>query len=158
MSDYASVEQRTQGLMQEIYGDLEPYKPGCWIWKYGTVPLGVMVLEDADAIVTDAIVRVFTCVMENVEKHPDLLDTLNTINANMSFGQIYWREGDVNMQANLIGRTLDREELETAINYVGHWADSLDEAFVERFGARAQSMGAEESWSPQPGAVPPSAH
>jgi Putative bacterial sensory transduction regulator len=142
MSDY--VQHRTHGLLKEILGSVDPPNEGGWVFSYGTISLGVSVVGEGE----DANVAVFTRVLSNVEKHPELLDCLNDINTDMAFGQIFWSNGSVYIQRHLNGRTIDREELQTALQEVGHWGDSLDEPLAERFGSVAQGLGA--AWPPQP--------
>jgi hypothetical protein len=137
MSDSASVQQRTHSLLQQILGGpVNPPDEGAWVFNYGTVPLGVAIAGDEDPSVV-----VFTRVLSDVAKHPELLDCLNDINAKMTFGRIYWENNTVYIQQYLIGSTIDREELQTAMNAVGQWGDSLDESLAERFGSLAQSLG-----------------
>jgi hypothetical protein len=148
MSDYATVEQRTYGLLQEILGTVDPPTDGAWMFSFKTIQLGVAVRGDEDPTVT-----VFTRVVENVPKTPELLDCLNDINEQMSFGRIYWGGNAVYIQQVLIGSTLDREELHVAMSSVGEWGDSLDEDLAQRFGSLAQSLGGTSPPGPPPPGV-----
>jgi hypothetical protein len=146
MSDYATVEQRTYGLLQEILGTVDPPTDGAWMFSFKTVSLGVAVRGDEDPTVT-----VFTRVVENVPKTPELLDCLNEINEQMSFGRIFWSGNGVYIQQVLIGSTLDREELHVAMSSVGEWGDSLDENLAQRFGSLVATGGPPAP--PPPGVV-----
>jgi len=86
-------------------------------------------------------VTVFSRVVSGVAKDPALLDCLNDINAKINFGRIFWDNNTVYIQQCLVGNTLDREELQTAMGVVGKWADDLDEPLAERFGGLADSLG-----------------
>jgi hypothetical protein len=79
-------------------------------------------------------VQVCSPVVTDIPNSPDLLDTLNTINANIPFGTAYWANNYVWFTQNLIAETMDRPELEAAIMSIGEWADSIDDAFAQRFG------------------------
>ena len=141
MSDYASVLQKTHALLKEILGDaVDSPNEGSWVFTWGTVPLAVTVTQEENPMVV-----IFTRVME---KHPELLDCLNDINAQTTFGNIYWENGTVWMREHLIGETVDRLELHAALEVVGQWGDSLDESLAERFGSLAQSLGS--AWPTQP--------
>jgi hypothetical protein len=144
MSDHASVLQRTHGLLAQILGNVDPPSDSAWVFTFGTVPLVVTVVGDEDPNVV-----VFTRVIDNVPKSAALLDCLNDINAQLAFGRIYWGSDTqaVYIQEYLVGKTIDREELQTAIQHIGEWGDSLDEALAARFGALAQTHGAPAPWA-----------
>jgi len=144
MSDRATVEQRTYGLLQEILGTVDPPTNGSWMFSFKTVPLGVTIAGDEDPTVV-----VFTQVVSDVPKSLELLDCLNEINEKMSFGRIFWAGNSVYIQQVLIGSTVDREELQTAMSSVGEWGDSLDEDLAQRFGSLAQGAPG----PPPPGVV-----
>ena len=149
MTDRASVQQRTYELVQEILGDsATPPTNGSWIFSFRTVQLGVTIAGEEDPTVV-----VFTRVVEDVPKTPELLDCLNEINEKMSFGRIFWAGNAVYIQQVLIGSTLDREELQTAMSSVGEWGDSLDEDLAQRFGSLAQSLGGTSPPGPPPPGV-----
>ena len=69
-----------------------------------------------------------------VEKTAELLDALNLMNQNMEFARAVRPVGTVWAAIDLLAETLDRPELERAMSVVGEWADTMDDAMVERFG------------------------
>jgi hypothetical protein len=154
MSDHASVQRRTHGLLEEILGSVAPPEQGAWVFSYGTISLGVAVAGEDDANVA-----VFTILMRDVPKSAELLDVLNDVNSELKFAQIYWEDGSVYLTTHLVGHSIDREELRTALQVVGNWGDQLDETLAERFGSLAQDVGvawsAQTAASEEPSGVPP---
>ena len=153
MGDIASVEQRLHGLLEQIF---EPpvNKVSDWdgyYFSFGSAGILVTVLQTEDGL---PVVKVASPILNDAQKTPELLDALNDMNGGMDFGRAYWMNGFVWAGTNLVGETLDREELEQAMTDVGKWADGVDEAFAQAFGATTPNAPAPEpppapAWAPR---------
>ena len=84
------------------------------------------------------VVRVFSWMLHDVERTPELLAELNDINMSVSFVRLFWSEGDVIVATELLAETLDPEELAEACDTVGQVADRHDSRLRERFGGKIQ--------------------
>ena len=80
------------------------------------------------------LVKVASPILADTQKSPELLDALNDMNGGMEVGRAYWMDGYVWAATTMVAETLDRPELEQAIEVVGEWADTVDEAFATAFG------------------------
>ncbi len=66
----------------------------------------------------------------------DLTDELAREIATLSpiFGSINWGEGSIHVQHNLIGNTIDEEELSYSLAMIGFYIDQIDDEWQLRFG------------------------
>ena len=80
------------------------------------------------------VLSVFSAVLIEVPKSPELFEFLNEINVGSSFLRAYWKDEVILFSAELLAQTMDPEELLIAIAQVGNAADSYDEVLLERFG------------------------
>jgi hypothetical protein len=132
MTDLASLQARLHALLQEIFGPVSPSgDSGGFFFPRGSAGI-IVVLREPDNV--PPCVQVASPVVTAIPKSPELLDTLNTINSNIPFGTAYWANDYVWFDTYLIAETLDRPELEEAIKAIGEWADSIDDAFAQRYG------------------------
>jgi Putative bacterial sensory transduction regulator len=130
--DEASALERVQAFLEEIFEPpVEMNDQQVFHFDRGSARVLVMVVTGEDGVPA---ARVASPVIMDVEKTAELLDTLNLMNHGMEFARAYWVNGTVWAAIDLLAETLDRQELERAMSVVGEWADSVDEAMVQRFG------------------------
>lgn len=146
--DEASALQRVQALLEEIFEPpLEMTDQKVFHFNRGSASVLVMVVTGGDGVPAT---RVASPVIMDVEKTAELLDTLNLMNHGMEFARAYWANGTVWAAVDLLAETLDRQELERAMSVVGEWADSVDDALVQRFGGimpnAPQAPSPAEAW------------
>jgi hypothetical protein len=71
-----------------------------------------------------------------VELTEPLLRRLNELNETLYFGKAYWRSSEVWLAHNLLGDTLDSEELIASVGLMAVVADRLDDELKKNFGGR----------------------
>lgn len=146
--DEASALQRVQALLEEILEPpVEMTDRQVFHFIRGSASVLVMVVTGEDGVPAT---RIASPVIMDVEKTAELLDALNLMNQNMEFARTYWANGTVWAAIDLLAETLDRPELERAMSVVGEWADSVDDAMVQRFGGimpnAPQAPSSAEAW------------
>jgi hypothetical protein len=134
-SDVTAIRPRVEKLLREFfdtealpaneYGDWGPFPAGT---------AGVFLRLGQPAPEAPPILVVFSMVLVQVPKSPELLDFLNEINVNMSFLRAYWKDEAIFFSAELLAQTTDREELLIAAAQIGNASDSYDEVLRGRFG------------------------
>ena len=87
-------------------------------------------LIDADP----PVVRVFSPLLRDVDRGPELLAELNDLNARLSFLRLFWRDRTVYAAAELLAPGLTGETLTHAVDTVSDTADFYDERLQPRFG------------------------
>jgi Putative bacterial sensory transduction regulator len=150
MADIDAVVERTHQLLSQLLGNVgQPDEHRAWQFTRGSATIIVAVIQDDDT--DESAVWVASPVANGVQKDPELLDTLNTMNFSMKFAVAYWQDGTVYVSTRLVGETLDYPELRKALSVVGEWADGVDDAIVQRFG----SGQAQPYWPdpPPPGVI-----
>jgi Putative bacterial sensory transduction regulator len=134
-SDVAALAVRVEQLLKEMLDtdDLPMDQYGNW----GPIPTGttgIFYRLGQPSPQAPPVLSVFSAVVIEVPKSPELVDFLNEINVNVSFLRAYWRDGTVVFSAELLAQTMDPEELLIASAQVANAADSYDEVIRERFG------------------------
>ncbi len=82
------------------------------------------------------IVELVCPVLADVELTEPLLRRLNELNETLYFGKAYWRSREVWLAHNLLGDTLDNEELIASVGLMAVVADRLDDELKKNFGGR----------------------
>ena len=82
------------------------------------------------------IVELVCPVLADVELTEPLLRRLNELNETLYFGKAYWRNREVWLALNLLGDTLDNEELIASVGLMAVVADRLDDELKKNFGGR----------------------
>ena len=153
MSDLASLQQRLQDLLEEIFEPpVEKVEDSDgYYFTYGSAGIIVTIRETEDGL---PVVKVFSPILADAQKSVEMLDALNEMNSGMDFGRAYFLNGYVWAADSLVAETVDRQELEQAMSEVARWADGVDEAFAQAFGTRAApEPPPTQAWAPQAGAV-----
>ena len=134
-SDVAAVRARVEQLLKQMFDteELPMDQYGDW-GPFPTGTTGIFCRLGQPAPQAPPVFSVFSAVLIEVPKSPELLDFLNEINVNTSFLRAYWRDETVVFSAELLAQTMDPEELLIASAQVANAADSYDEVLRERFG------------------------
>jgi hypothetical protein len=89
----------------------------------------------ASAVATEQpVLRLFSPLLRNVERSPELLDELNDLNGRLNFLRIFWRDATVYAAAELLATTLTASELSNACDWLADAADYYDVRLHARFG------------------------
>lgn len=129
--------------IKEIFGELSVVPRGdvpVIDVIYGSAVVQVMVFpwDDDNCVISCA-----SWVVMGAEATPELLLYLLQENSTMRFGAFSMdKDKDISFEYDIVGDTVDREELKAAVVAVAVTADSYDEKIVERFGGtRARDRG-----------------
>ncbi|GAA2329384.1 YbjN domain-containing protein [Dactylosporangium sp. NPDC051485] len=82
------------------------------------------------------LVRVFSPLLRQLERSPELLAELNDLNGRLNFIRLFWRDDCVYAAAEVLASTLDPIELSNACDWVSDTADYYDERLRDQFGGR----------------------
>jgi hypothetical protein len=82
------------------------------------------------------VVRIFSPLLRQLDRSPELLMELNELNARLSFLRLFWREGTVYAASELLAETLSAAELANACDALADAADYYDERLQPRFGGQ----------------------
>jgi hypothetical protein len=82
----------------------------------------------------DPTLQVYSPVLTEVKKTPELLERLNEINAGSTFVRAFWVDDQVMIATELVADTLDKQELSNAIDVVSDMADAIDDELQKAFG------------------------
>ena len=80
------------------------------------------------------VLRLFSPLLRNVERSPELLGELNDLNGRLNFLRIFWRDSTVYAAAELLAPTLTASELSNACDWLSDAADYYDVRLHARFG------------------------
>jgi type III secretion system-like peptide-binding chaperone len=93
----------------------------------------------------DPILQVYAPVLTEVKRTPELLEKLNELNSGSTFVRAFWVDDQVMIATELIADTLDKEELQNAIDVVSDMANSIDDDLLKSFGGQVQFKEEPES-------------
>jgi len=127
------VENHVEKLLERIMGkeDLKRDDQGDWPFglNRGVMYIGVRGEHDAN-------VQVWGVAAVEVPESPELYKTLNETNNSVQFSRVLFREGEVIIATELVGESLDVEELQMAVDRVAAGADHFGPKIVETHGGR----------------------
>lgn len=106
-----------------------PDPDGDYPMLYGHVPYYVRVIGRPDAVV-----RVFSVALDQVEATPDLLGELNELNATSTFTRAFHAHGQVLVVTEVLADSLDPAGFGNACECVGRVAADVAAHLQERFG------------------------
>jgi hypothetical protein len=143
MAKKEMVEAHVEKLLKRITGndDLKRDADGDWPFDLNRAFMYVRVSGD-----TGPTVRVVGVAAHSVPEGPDVFGQLNEINNSIEFSRAFWQNGTVFVTTELVGESLDIEELQMALNRVASGADYFGPKVVEMCGGE----------TPTPESPPPS--
>jgi Putative bacterial sensory transduction regulator len=86
-------------------------------------------------------VEVYSSAVAGVDKTPQLLDDINDLNSRLSHARAFWRDSKVIVSAELLGETLDFEELACTYEEVATVSDEEGATLADRHGGRTAFSG-----------------
>lgn len=127
------VRGRVEQLLKQTLGaqELVADEFGNWPVRFGSAVYYVRVMEPPQL---PPVVQVFSPVIGDVPKSAQLLDAVNAINAQISFGRVAWVNGVVVASAELLAQSLDLAELQACCGTIAQVADAYDDALQAQFG------------------------
>jgi hypothetical protein len=81
-------------------------------------------------------VQVYSTVLYEVPKSPELLERLNEINSEAMFARAFWTADQVVVATELVADSIDTQQIETACGVVGTLADHYDNELRKSFGGK----------------------
>jgi len=80
------------------------------------------------------VVQVFSVAVEGVDKSPELLDALNEINTELRFARAMWIRGQILIESDHLGETLEAQDFANACNIVARATDEYAPRLAVSFG------------------------
>ena len=84
----------------------------------------------------DPVVQVFATAVADIEATPELLSRLNDVNSQIRFARVFWVRGQVLVESDLVGQSLDGAEFDSACTAVATITDHFAPLIAEEFGGR----------------------
>jgi hypothetical protein len=81
-------------------------------------------------------VQVYSTVLYEVPKSPELLERLNEINSEAMFARAFWTADQVVVATELVADSIDTQQIENACGVVGTIADHYDNELRKSFGGK----------------------
>jgi hypothetical protein len=133
MAKREMVEAHVEKLLERITGsdDLKRDDEGDWPFGLNRGVMYVGVRGDHDPHV-----QVWGVAAVEVPEGPDLYKSLNETNNVVKFSRALYRSGEVLIATELVGESLDLEELQVAIDRIASGADHFGPKIVEACGGR----------------------
>jgi hypothetical protein len=127
------VRGRVEQLLKQTLGahELVVDAFGNWPVRFGSAVYYVRFMQPPQL---PPVVQVFSPVIGDVPKSVELLDAVNAINAQISFGRVAWVNGVVVASAELLAQSLDLPELQACCGTIAQVADAYDDALQTQFG------------------------
>jgi hypothetical protein len=82
------------------------------------------------------LLQVYSPMLLDVDRSPELLEKLNEINTQLTFTRTFWADRQVILAMDLLAETLDEEQIAHACSFVSLAADFWDETLRQTFGGR----------------------
>ena len=128
------------------------------VWDDGTIPIRV---GSAGVYVKLAqpndrpLLHVYSPMLRGIERTPSLLEKLNEINAGTFSARVFWADQQVLVAVDLLAETLDKEEVQMAVDLVSGFADHWDTELRAAFGGEMQFEDAKPDAPDDAPALPP---
>jgi hypothetical protein len=135
-ANLAAVSQKVQRILTDMLGSVQVRKNGTFYMTNDSAAIIVEVREWGD----ETIVKVFSPMLRNVRPTEEVFRWIATEGQSFWFAhaRAYIRDEDglcdILMEQDLLGDTLDPEELRTAVSAVAISANDLDDKLQSRFG------------------------
>jgi hypothetical protein len=131
MAKKEMVEAHVQNLLCRITGQdsVKRDSDGDWPFALNRAFMYVRVVGD-----TDPVVMVIGVAANQVAESSDLFKQLNEINNEIQFSRAFWESGTVYVAIELVGESLDIEELQNALDRVASGADFFGPKIVDLCG------------------------
>jgi hypothetical protein len=115
MAKKEMVEAHVENLLKRLTGNDDLKRDSDGDWPFGLNRAFMYVRVSGD---TGPTVRVVGVAAHSVTEGPDLFAQLNDINGTIEFSRAFCKDATVLITTELVGETLDIEELDTALKRV----------------------------------------
>jgi hypothetical protein len=139
------------------------------VWEDGTIPIrsgttivNVRLVEGENT--SHPILQVYSPLLSEIERSPELLTKLNEVNSSLTFVRAFWTDRQVVLAMELLAESLDRDQVAHAVSLVSLAGNFWDSELHKTFGGRtyfaeepappSASPGAPDGPAPTPGPVP----
>lgn len=139
------VRAYVESLLERLTGTEKsvPDEDGDYPVRYRDALYFIRLVGDVDPII-----QVFSIAVADVPKSAKLLARLNEINTEVRFTRVFWVRGQVLVEVDLLGESVDPDSFRTACSTVAGVTDAIAPGLAERFGGRLAFD--EEKSSPAP--------
>ncbi|CAB4814727.1 MAG: hypothetical protein F2873_06955 [Actinobacteria bacterium] len=97
------------------------------------------------------VIRLFSVMARNIDKTPELLEALNSINSHLTFLRTMWIEQQVLMEADLLAMSSDIGDFADACRRVALTSDHFGPDLIKSFGGEPMFETSKEAgYSPEP--------
>lgn len=133
MSTVTKVRPRVEKLLRQVLGTQELLvdEYGNWPLRWGSAGYVVRLVQ---APGLPPVVQIFSPVLGGVGMSPAILEVINAINSQISFGRVAWVNNVVVASTELVAETVDLLELQISCGAIAFIADSYDNALQRQFG------------------------
>ena len=139
------VEAHVENLLRRLTGAEKLERDGDGDWPFGLHRAVMYVSVRGD---TDPVVAVYAIAVNGVDSDVGMFERLNEMNRDISFSRAFWVNGQVLIAAELVGESLDIEELDMALKRVASAADVFGPQIAEACGG--QTPRADGDNQPEP--------
>ena len=133
MAKREMVENHVEKLLERITGKESLHRDDQGDWPFG-LERGVMYVGVRGQ--AEAHVQVWGVAAVEVPESPELYKVLSQTNNAVQFSRAIYQNGEVLIATELVGETLDMEELQVAVERVAAGADKFGPEIVEACGGR----------------------
>jgi hypothetical protein len=131
MDRSALVRSHVETLLESVTGkpQVKPDDDGDYAVRFQNALYFVRILGTEHPVV-----QVFAIAVAGAEVRPELYEVLNRINAQLTFARTFATDGKVVIASELIGESLDADELSSACAAVARAADHFGPILAKQFG------------------------
>jgi hypothetical protein len=127
------TEAYVESLLRKMIGSQQvvPDADGDYPVKHGSAQFYVRVVDGARADV-----QVFAVAVDGVESSAELLAEINELNTKVRFARVFHVRGQVLVEADLVGDSVEPSSFYTACDTVGGITDQVGPGLAAQYGGR----------------------
>lgn len=127
------VRAYVESMLEHLTGEarLDPDHDGDYPIRYRSALYYVRIIDDPEVTV-----QVFSIAVDEIEPSPELLSALNDLNSNLRFVRAFWVLGQVLIEADLVGDTVEPRGFSNACDAVASTTDHIAGDLARSFGGR----------------------
>jgi hypothetical protein len=125
------VEKVVAEYLGTVPGDLVVNQDGSIPIRRGSTAYYVRLLDGDPPLV-----QVYSTMLYEIPKSPELLERLNEINAEVMFAKAFWTGEQVVVATEMVADSIDKDQIANACGIVGMVADTYDDELQGSFGGK----------------------
>jgi hypothetical protein len=125
------VEKVVAEYLGTTPGDLVVNQDGSIPIRRGSTAYYVRLLDG-----TPPLVQVYSTMLYEIPKSPELLERLNEINAETMFAKAFWTSEQIVVATEMVADSIDKDQIANACGIVGTVADAYDDELQGSFGGK----------------------